>query len=147
MNDLQKLFLQVADLDQAERSHYYEEHEVGRDLRQEVESLLRFDNGSANLLTGVMEQFLNSAPDRFCGAIRTGAPSWQGRHRFAKPPSSGCRGPLGATWTLSTWAFKSALRTLYLHQGHSNTPLDTDFALHLLEFRLTLRTIEAARLG
>jgi hypothetical protein len=35
-----------------------------------VESLLRFDNRSANLLTGVvgetMKQFLDSAPDRFC---------------------------------------------------------------------------------
>lgn len=71
MNDLQKLSLQVADLDQVERSHYYKEHEVGRDLRQEVESLLRFDNGSANPLTGVvgetMEQFTDSAQDRFCG--------------------------------------------------------------------------------
>ncbi len=71
MNDLQKLFVEVADLDPAKRSQYFEEHEVGGDLRTEVESLLRFDRGSANLLTDVVgasiEHFLDSAPERFCG--------------------------------------------------------------------------------
>jgi tetratricopeptide (TPR) repeat protein len=71
MNDLQKLFLEVADLDAVKRSRYFEEHHVSRDLQQEVESLLRFDHGSENILTGVVgatvEQFLDSAPERFCG--------------------------------------------------------------------------------
>lgn len=71
MNDLQKLFLEVADLDPAERSQYFDEHAVSQDLRQEVESLLRFDSGSAGLLTGLVgitvEQLLDSRPDRFCG--------------------------------------------------------------------------------
>jgi tetratricopeptide (TPR) repeat protein len=71
MNNLQRLFLEVADLDAAARSRYFEEHEVDRDLRLEVESLLRFDRGSSDHLEGVVgatvEHFLDSVPDRFCG--------------------------------------------------------------------------------
>ena len=71
LNDLQRLFLEVADLDAAARSHYFEQHQVSGDVRREVESLLRFDSGSANVLTDVVgsniEQFLDSAPERFCG--------------------------------------------------------------------------------
>jgi tetratricopeptide (TPR) repeat protein len=71
MDDVQKLFLEVADLNVAERSRYFEQHEVSGDVRREVESLLRFDSGSATLLTGVVgatvEQFLDAVPDRFCG--------------------------------------------------------------------------------
>lgn len=71
MNNLQRLFLEVADLDPAERSQYFEEHRISEDLRLEVESLLRFDGGGRNLLTGAVgttvEQFLDSVPDKFCG--------------------------------------------------------------------------------
>ena len=71
INNLQKLFLEVADLDAVERSRYFDQHEVGGDLRQEVESLLHFDQGSAKILNGVVgatvEQFLDSVPDKFCG--------------------------------------------------------------------------------
>ena len=71
LNDLQKLFLEVADLDAAERSQYFEKHQVSGDVRREVESLLRFDSGSATVLTDVVgstvEQFLDSAPEKFCG--------------------------------------------------------------------------------
>lgn len=71
LNDLQRLFIEVADLDAAERSQYFEKHKVGADARREVESLLRFDNGSATVLTDVVgstvEQFLDSAPEKFCG--------------------------------------------------------------------------------
>jgi len=71
MNNLQRLFLEVADLDAGARSRYFEEHEVDRDLRLEVESLLRFDRGSSDHLQGVVgatvEHFLDSVPDRFCG--------------------------------------------------------------------------------
>src|SRR5580692_6109456 len=71
INNLQKLFLEVADLGAVERSRYFDQHEVGGDLRQEVESLLHFDQGSAKILNGVVgatvEQFLDSVPDKFCG--------------------------------------------------------------------------------
>ena len=71
MNDLQNLFAEVADLDPVQRSQYFDEHGVSGELRMEVESLLRFDRGSANLLTDVVgasvEHFLDSAPERFCG--------------------------------------------------------------------------------
>jgi serine/threonine protein kinase len=71
MDNVQKLFLEVADLNAAERSRYFEQQQVSGDLRREVESLLRFDSGSATLLTGVVgatvEQFLDAVPDRFCG--------------------------------------------------------------------------------
>src|SRR5579863_4265879 len=71
MNDLQKLFVDVADLDEGKRSQYFEEHHVSREMRVEVESLLRFDRGSANLLTDVVgasvETFLDSAQEKFCG--------------------------------------------------------------------------------
>jgi serine/threonine protein kinase len=71
LNDLQKLFLEVADLEPAERSQYFEAHQVGAEVRHEVESLLRFDSATADDLTDVVgstvEQFLDSVPEKFCG--------------------------------------------------------------------------------
>ena len=71
IDQLQNLFLEVADLDEKQRSQYFDRHGISPELREEVEELLRFDQGSANLLTGVVgatvEQFLDSQIDRFCG--------------------------------------------------------------------------------
>jgi hypothetical protein len=71
MNNLQSLFHEVADLGPEERSHYFDQHHVTQDLRSEVESLLRFDHGSADLLTVVVGaavgQFLDVSPEKFCG--------------------------------------------------------------------------------
>jgi len=71
MNDLQKLFREVADLNAEARSLYFEAHGIQGNLRSEVESLLRFDRGSSdhlkNVVGATVEEFLNSKPDRFCG--------------------------------------------------------------------------------
>jgi serine/threonine protein kinase len=71
MDDVQKLFREVADLNAEARSQYFEDHGIERDVRREVESLLRFDQGSSDHLKDVVgatvEEFLGSAPDRFCG--------------------------------------------------------------------------------
>ena len=71
MDSLQRLFREVADLDPDRRSRYFDAHEVDEEMRRNVESLLRFDGGSADLLTGVVggtvEQFLNAGPEPFAG--------------------------------------------------------------------------------
>src|SRR5580658_7309864 len=71
LDDVQKLFGEVADLNAETRSQYFEAHQVDGDLRREVESLLRFDRGSSDHLKSVVsatvEQFLDSTLDRFCG--------------------------------------------------------------------------------
>jgi len=71
IDDVQQLFREVADLNAETRSQYFEDHRTDGDLRREVESLLRFDHGSSDHLKSVVgatvEQFLDSAPDRFCG--------------------------------------------------------------------------------
>lgn len=71
IDDVQQLFREVADLNAETRSRYFEDHQIDGDLRREVESLLRFDDGSSDHLKIVVgatvEQFLNSALDRFCG--------------------------------------------------------------------------------
>lgn len=71
IDDLQKLFLDVADLNKAAREKYFEDHAVSGRLRHEVESLLRFDSSDANVLTAVVgstvEEFLDSIPERSCG--------------------------------------------------------------------------------
>jgi tetratricopeptide (TPR) repeat protein len=71
MDDVQKLFGEVADLNAETRSRYFEDHQIDGDVRREVESLLRFDHGSSDHLESVVgatvQQFLDSAPDRFCG--------------------------------------------------------------------------------
>ena len=65
MNHLQKLFLEVADLDAGERARYFEQHQVGRDLRLEVESLLHFDQGDAVILNGVV----GATVERLLGSV------------------------------------------------------------------------------
>jgi tRNA A-37 threonylcarbamoyl transferase component Bud32/tetratricopeptide (TPR) repeat protein len=71
-NDIQQLFLEVADLNPMERNRYFEDHGTGPELRAEVESLLRYDRGDPDVLTNAvgatMVQFLDSPPERFCGA-------------------------------------------------------------------------------
>jgi serine/threonine protein kinase len=71
LNDLQKLFLEVADLNADARFLYFEDHGIEGDLRFEVESLLCFDRGSSDHLKSVVgatvEEFLDSVPDRYCG--------------------------------------------------------------------------------
>src|SRR5262245_24283275 len=44
------LFREVADRTPAEREAYYAEHQVGAALREDVESLLRFDGATADSL-------------------------------------------------------------------------------------------------
>src|SRR5580704_564949 len=71
MGDVQRLFREVADLNAETRSQYFQDHQIDGELRREVESLLRFDHGSSDHLETVVgatvEQFLDSARDRFCG--------------------------------------------------------------------------------
>ncbi len=71
MDDVQKLFREVADLDAEARSQYFADNGIDGDLRREVESLLRFDRGSSDRLKNVVgatvDEFLDSAPDRLCG--------------------------------------------------------------------------------
>ncbi len=71
LDDVQRLFREVADLNAEARSQYFEDHQIDGDLRSEVESLLRFDHGSSHHLEGVVGatvvQFLDSEVDRFCG--------------------------------------------------------------------------------
>src|SRR5580704_8435750 len=71
MDDLQRLFLDVVDLESGQRSQYFEKHGVASDLRTQVESLLRFDGDSERSIEGVIadtvDHFLDSAPERFCG--------------------------------------------------------------------------------
>jgi len=63
-NPVQLVFRDVADLPPAERERYFEERQVPADLRNEVESLLRFDVTYAGSLTDRVavsaEQFLNA---------------------------------------------------------------------------------------
>jgi serine/threonine protein kinase len=72
MDNVQKLFREVADLNAEAQSQYFEDHGIEGDLRREVESLLRFDRGSSdhlkNVVGATVEEFLDSAPDRFCGS-------------------------------------------------------------------------------
>ncbi len=71
MDDLQRLFLDVVDLESGQRSQYFEKHGIASELRTQVESLLRFDLDSERQIEGVIadtvEHFLDSAPERFCG--------------------------------------------------------------------------------
>jgi serine/threonine protein kinase len=71
MDDVQMLFRAVADLNAGARSQYFEDHGIEGDLRREVESLLRFDEGSSdhlkNVVGATVEEFLDSSHDRFCG--------------------------------------------------------------------------------
>jgi len=70
-DDIQQLFLELADLSPLERSRYFEDHGTQPELRAEVESLLQYDRADADILTGAvgrtMEQFLDSPQERFCG--------------------------------------------------------------------------------
>jgi tetratricopeptide (TPR) repeat protein len=71
IDEIHKLFLEIADLDPVARAEYLDRHNVQAEMRVELESLLHFDRGGADVLTGVvgstMEQFLDSAPEKFCG--------------------------------------------------------------------------------
>ncbi|HTB13079.1 MAG TPA: serine/threonine-protein kinase [Bryobacteraceae bacterium] len=71
MDEVQKLFRDVADLDAEARSQYFADNGIDGNLRREVESLLRFDRGSSdhlkNVVGATVDQFLDSAPDRLCG--------------------------------------------------------------------------------
>jgi serine/threonine protein kinase len=71
MDDVQKLFREVADLDAEARSQYFADNGIEGNLSREVESLLRFDRGSSDHLQTVVgatvDKFLNSTPDRLCG--------------------------------------------------------------------------------
>src|SRR5580704_3509208 len=71
MDDLQRLFLDVVDLESGQRSQYFEKSGVTPELRTQVESLLRFDDDSEGSIESVIadtvEHFLDSAPERFCG--------------------------------------------------------------------------------
>ena len=71
MDDVQKLFREVVDLDAEARSQYFAHNGIDRDLRREVESLLRFDRGSSdhlkNVVGATVDKFLDSVPERFCG--------------------------------------------------------------------------------
>ena len=71
MDDVQKLFREVVDLDAEARSQYFAHNGIDGDLRREVESLLRFDRGSSdhlkNVVGATVDKFLDSAPERFCG--------------------------------------------------------------------------------
>jgi hypothetical protein len=76
MDDVQKLFREVADLDAEARSQYFADNGIDADLRREVESLLRFDRGSSdhlkNVVGATVDNFLDSALDRFCGPYELG---------------------------------------------------------------------------
>ncbi len=71
IDEIHKLFLEIADLDPAARAAYLDRQNVPAEMRAEIESLLRFDQSGADVLTGVvgstMEQFLDAAPEKFCG--------------------------------------------------------------------------------
>jgi serine/threonine protein kinase len=71
MDDVQKLFREVADLNAEAQSQYFADRGIDGDLRREVESLLRFDRGRSDQLKDVVgatvEEFLDSALDQFCG--------------------------------------------------------------------------------
>jgi len=72
------LFQEVADLTPAERTLYFERHEVPPDLQAELESLLRFDSPDAplaNVVSGAAQAFLETleaspAPGLRCGPYR-----------------------------------------------------------------------------
>src|SRR4029079_8555364 len=49
-DEVSSLFREVADLAPSDRTRYFEQHHVPRDLRAEVESLLRFDASDAPVL-------------------------------------------------------------------------------------------------
>lgn len=67
--DLQNLFSEVTDLDGLARSRYFDEYGVSPELRLEVKSLLRFDNGSSDVIDQVVgatvELFNGSVDNRF----------------------------------------------------------------------------------
>jgi len=65
MNEnVRKLFRQLADLTPSQREEYYAQRQVPDHLREELESLLRFDAPPGDSLGGVVEsaaeQFLRS---------------------------------------------------------------------------------------
>lgn len=64
IEDLQKLFAEVADMDPRSRSYYFDDHRVPLDVRAEVESLLRFDDSPPQsiecIVRGVATKFLES---------------------------------------------------------------------------------------
>lgn len=71
-SEVQRLFIEVADLSVAERVVYFERHRVDQRLRTEVESLLCFDAGEhgnsiTSVIHGVQEQFTGSPVEQFCG--------------------------------------------------------------------------------
>lgn len=70
IDDVQKLFRDVADLNTRDRFQYFEDQGIEAALRREVESILRFDRDTSDPLervVGAGMQFLDSAPDKFCG--------------------------------------------------------------------------------
>ncbi len=71
MDDVEKLFREVADLAADARSQYFADHGIEGNLSREVESLLRFDQGSSDHLETVVgatvDSFLDSTLDRVCG--------------------------------------------------------------------------------
>jgi serine/threonine protein kinase len=71
-SELQALFAQLADLSPVERARYFEQHPIAPEVREEVESLLRYDSTRsldtiAGVVAKVQEQFAGGSPERFCG--------------------------------------------------------------------------------
>jgi hypothetical protein len=64
IEDLQKLFAEVADMDPRSRSRYFDDHRVPLEVRAEVESLLRFDDSRpqwiGSIVSRVATEFLES---------------------------------------------------------------------------------------
>ena len=74
-SDVQRLFLELADLSVAERVVYFDRHPVDPRVRTEVESLLRYDSGEkGDSITGVIhavqERFAGSLVEQFCGPYK-----------------------------------------------------------------------------
>ena len=65
-SEVQRLFLELADLSVAERAVYFDRHPVDPRLRTEVESLLRYDSGEkGDSITGV----IHAVQERFTGSL------------------------------------------------------------------------------
>src|SRR3954447_11677356 len=74
---VRELFRELADLPSEERDRIFAERRIGADLRAELESLLRHDSGSGELLprcvSDVAQEALRSEDSplaRFCGPYR-----------------------------------------------------------------------------